>query len=117
MLAGVIVLSGLKVARAIDIPDAGPAPEVFAGGAPLYLDMVINGISRDAVVAFVREADGTWTARPESLREAGLLPAAVAVRPDGRIDLGRLPGVRLSVTNRARPCASMPRPRPARSWC
>ncbi|MBK8084141.1 MAG: fimbrial biogenesis outer membrane usher protein [Devosia sp.] len=94
MLAGVIVLSGLGVARAIDIPDAGPAPEVFAGGAPLYLDMVINGISRDAVVAFVREADGTWTARPESLREAGLLPAAVAVRPDGRIDLGRLPGVR-----------------------
>lgn len=75
-------------------PDAIADPlSVPLGGELLYLDVVINGISRSAVIEVRREADGSWSAVAEDLNSIGLLPADVARRSDGRIDLERLPGV------------------------
>lgn len=59
----------------------------------LYIEIVINGISRGGVTELLREPDGTWSAEADALEAAGLIAAPAARRPDGRIDLNRLPGV------------------------
>lgn len=94
-LAGAFGLSAVAPARAIDIPDIAPLAELSgtASTVPLYLEIVINGISRGGVTEVVHEIDGSWSAEPEALAAAGLVPAPGARRHDGRIDLNRLPGV------------------------
>jgi outer membrane usher protein len=87
-----IVLAGAGLAStpavAFHIPDATGYSQ-----QDLYLEVAINGLSRHSLLAVRQEDDGSWTAEPEELRKAGLLPAKTARRPDGRIDLNRLPGV------------------------
>jgi outer membrane usher protein len=88
-------LSAVAPARAIDIPDTVLPQDIV--GVPstqtLYLEIVINGISRGGVTPLVHEPDGSWSAEPDALEAAGLIPASAARRSDGRIDLNRLPGV------------------------
>lgn len=81
--------------HAIDIPDAEPVLATAGSSAALtlYIDIVINGISRGTITELRHELDGTWSAEPDALEAAGLVPAEVARRADGRIVLDRLPGV------------------------
>lgn len=89
VLAGVAVGALSTLTQALDIPPADGLDR-----RERYLEIVINGISRDVVLELRREDDGAWTADALELQAAGLLPVAGARRPDGRIDLSRLPGVR-----------------------
>lgn len=92
---------GALAAGAVGVPAVSPhaqdipAPDGTESGT-LYLDVVINGLSRAVVLEVRREADGAWTVDPEQLRRAGLIPAEVAKYNVGRIDLNQLPGVRFS---------------------
>ena len=64
------------------------------GGYDYYLDVSINGVSCDKIVAIHQEPDGSLSVLPEDLRSIGLLaPGPDAFLADARIALGRLPGV------------------------
>lgn len=95
VLVGGLAAAEAPPAAAFQIPqtDIVAGPSVAAGGELRYLDLVINGISRATILEVRRDADGTWSAPADKLESAGLLPAEVARRSDGRIDLQRLPGV------------------------
>jgi outer membrane usher protein len=64
------------------------------GGYDYYLDVSINGVSCDKIVAIHQEPDGSLSVLPEDLKSIGLLaPGPDAFLADARIALGRLPGV------------------------
>jgi len=60
----------------------------------LHLEIYLNGVSTQ-LIAHVRQTPaGRLLMEPESLRKVGLLPVAGALREDGWMDMGLLPGVR-----------------------
>ncbi|RWO78184.1 fimbria/pilus outer membrane usher protein [Mesorhizobium sp.] len=90
---GLVALHGSN-AFAAPIP---PAAGLDAAAAPvsasrdLQLEVFINGTSTDLVAAFRQDADGTLAIEPVQLRNVGIEPAEEAMRPDGLIDIARLP--------------------------
>lgn len=59
----------------------------------LQLEVFINGASRELIAAFHQDADGALAIAPDQLRNVGIYPAREAMRPDGLVDIARLPGV------------------------
>ena len=85
-------------AFAEDIPDAvaaSPNQPAASVGAPrdLQLEVFINGTSRELIAAFRQDPDGALAIQPDQLRNVGIDPAEEAMRPDGLIDIARLPGI------------------------
>lgn len=64
-----------------------------AAGFDLYLEVLIDGVPSGLIAAFTRDADGTFAIRPVDLQAVGLVADPAALRPDGRVDISRLPGV------------------------
>ena len=85
-------------AFAEDIPDAvaaSPDQPAASVGAPrdLHLEVFINGTSRELIAAFRQDPDGALAIEADQLRNVGINPAEEAMRPDGLIDIARLPGI------------------------
>ncbi|WP_234710594.1 fimbria/pilus outer membrane usher protein [Sinorhizobium arboris] len=86
-----------SMALAEDGLDAGiivrDPSDAFSTANELQLEVFINGSSRELVAAFRRDPDGALAIEPDQLRNVGIYPAEEAMRPDGLIDIARLPGV------------------------
>ena len=74
-------------------PDLALRPHSLGEGTDLYLEVFINGTSRELIAAFRMAATGELTIEPGELREAGLQPVSTALDASGRIVVARLPGV------------------------
>ncbi|MGH6781251.1 MAG: hypothetical protein ACREB5_04000, partial [Sphingomonadaceae bacterium] len=59
----------------------------------LQLETFVDGAPTQLIGAFHQHADGSMTIAPEQLHAIGIKPQEAALRADGLIDLGRLPGV------------------------
>lgn len=80
-------LSVLDTAQRVAAPMVGPAT------TDLQLEVFINDQPMGLIAAVRQEAEGRRSIDPVQLYNVGILPAQEAKRPDGRIDLARLPGV------------------------
>jgi outer membrane usher protein len=81
-------------ADASTVPDADAIAAVATGEYDLYLDISINGIRRNKIIAIHQEADGNLSVTPEDLADIGLLAPGPEVRlPNARIALASLPDV------------------------
>ncbi len=100
MLAAVIFALGARMARAqgvdLSVLDAPLRPTLEQPSATndLQLEVTINGDPMKLVASVRKEADGTLSMEPDQLRNVGIRPVEAAKRPDGRIALDRLPGVK-----------------------
>lgn len=63
-------------------------------GRDLYLDVSVNGVPAGLIAAFHEDPDGTLAIAPDQLRNVGILPLRSARRPDGLIQINRLPNLR-----------------------
>jgi len=59
----------------------------------LQLDVFVNGSPTELIAAFRQTPDGLLLIEPEQLNNVGIKPAKEAIRDDGWVDIGRLPGV------------------------
>ncbi|WP_246658719.1 fimbria/pilus outer membrane usher protein [Mesorhizobium sp. J18] len=59
----------------------------------LQLEVFVNGRPTDLIAEFRQEADGSLSIQPDQLRNVGIAPAGQAQRPDGLINISRLPDV------------------------
>jgi outer membrane usher protein len=86
---------GQALAQRIPPADGTVLTDSLPAGGPRYLqlEVFINGASTDLIAAFHQEADGSLAIEPDQLRNVGLSPASEAMRPDGLVDVARLPGV------------------------
>jgi outer membrane usher protein len=77
------------------LPDADTdVATLEQSGYDYYLDVSINGVSCDKIVAIHQEPDGSLSVLPDDLKSIGLLPPGPdAGLGDARIALGRLPDV------------------------
>jgi outer membrane usher protein len=90
-VAGVaLALAGNLDAAADERPD--PVADTLHAPRALQLEVFVDGYPTNMIAEFLQE-NGTLLIEPEQLRNLGLMPAPGAVRPDGLVDLARLPGV------------------------
>ncbi|AZO00620.1 fimbrial biogenesis outer membrane usher protein [Mesorhizobium sp. M9A.F.Ca.ET.002.03.1.2] len=95
MSIGLVALHGSKV-FAESIPSAagvGAAATPVSASRDLQLEVFINGTSTDLIAAFRQDADGTLAIEPDQLRNVGIKPDEEAIRPDGLVDIAKLPRV------------------------
>ncbi|RWF92409.1 MAG: fimbrial biogenesis outer membrane usher protein, partial [Mesorhizobium sp.] len=93
MSIGLLALQGSK-AFAESIPSAagvGAAATPVSASRDLQLEVFINGTSTDLIAAFRQDADGILAIEPDQLRNVGIEPGEEAMRPDGLIDIAKLP--------------------------
>lgn len=92
-VAGLILLSTNIKTQAQDLPPP-PQPTAVTSSQPseLQLEVFVNGVSSQLIARFRRDA-GAMLIEPVQLKNVGILPAKEAERPDGWIDISRLPGV------------------------
>lgn len=107
-------IEAASIALSFGILLAGPVCSfrAFAGGIPppaatvemmaaapaqpaddLQLEVFVNGTSSDLIAAFSQDADGTLAIEQDQLRNVGIYPSQEALRPDGLVDISKLPGV------------------------
>lgn len=97
MVFGLIAPPHGSSALAEDIPPAtasiGANTPSTVGPRLLQLEVFINGSSRELIAEIQQEADGSLAIAPDQLRNVGIEPMEEAMRPDGLIDIARLPNV------------------------
>ncbi|MBB6428170.1 fimbria/pilus outer membrane usher protein [Sphingopyxis sp. JAI128] len=95
VLTGLCAAAPVSGALARDFPSTsyGAAAAYAAPESDLQLEVFVNGEPTKLVAAFREEAGGTLLIDPTQLRNVGLQPDPRAVRPDGLVDIARLPGV------------------------
>jgi len=82
-------INPLNTVSSIPSPVAAAADEV----TDLQLEVFINGYPSGWIVPFRHTPDGRFLVEADELDTIGLLPDMLALREDGWIDLGLLPGV------------------------
>lgn len=91
MLAAAILAGpGVPMAREVDLSVLDAAVELYSD---LQLEIFINGISTGLIASVREETDGSLSMDQTELRNVGIRVPDSARRPDGRIDLDRLPNV------------------------
>lgn len=100
MLAAAILASGTAKSETEEL-DLSVLDAIRQTGFDLQLEVFINGAATGFIASVREEADGSLTMDEQELRNVGISPAQAAKRPDGRIELGRLPKV-VSVMDKQR---------------
>jgi outer membrane usher protein len=90
-LAAVLALSVAPPAGRVAL--ATPAMQPAAPALDLQLEVIVNGSPSGFIAAFRHEPDGRLTIDAEQLENCGIDAAQDARGEDGRIDIGKLPGV------------------------
>ncbi|AYD02234.1 fimbria/pilus outer membrane usher protein [Neorhizobium sp. NCHU2750] len=72
---------------------ADPAAQPAGMALDLQLEVIVNGNPSGFIAAFRKEPDGRLTIEAEQLENCGIHAAREARNGEGRIDIGRLPGV------------------------
>lgn len=84
-----LCVASIPDARAFDLNAVGPVEQI---GRDLYLEIFINGTSRQFIAEVHEDADGSLSIDPVQLRNVGILPGNTQ-RADGRVNLAGLSNV------------------------
>ena len=93
-IACLTIFSAFPKAAAQDLPP--PLAELNHSDSEfleLQLEVFVNGSPSELIAAFRQTPDGLLLIEPEQLKNVGIKPAKEAIREDGWVDIGRLPGV------------------------
>ncbi len=75
------------------LPPASDGEALPSAGAELQLEVYVNDVSSELIATLRQDPAGNLSIEPAQLRNVGILPAEQAKRPDGWIDIARLPNI------------------------
>ncbi|OYR19399.1 fimbria/pilus outer membrane usher protein [Brucella thiophenivorans] len=93
-IACLTIFSALPKAAAQNLPPPSTGVSLPDDGfLELQLEVFVNGAPTELIAAFRQTSDGLLLIELVQLKNVGINPAKEAIREDGWVDIGRLPGV------------------------